>query len=483
MVKLQNQPKHLKRDILVRVIKSFLKENFEENVRLIPYKMRPKGCEVPYRCCVYKERAIIKDRIIAYLGFSIEDDDEKTLLSDYAKKALCRKKIDENDLTVLEAACKGCVPSRVFVTNLCQGCVSRPCVHACNFDAISIVKGKSVIDSEKCKNCMKCVNVCPYGAVVKIKVPCEESCPVDSIQKDVNGHARIDFEKCISCGKCVSACPFGAVHEKSQIIDVLKQIKAGKQVIAMVAPSIMGQLPCPPEQLHSAIKKLGFSKVYEVAQGADITTQNEAKDFKERMDRGDKFMTTSCCAAYARLAEKHLNEIKPFISDSKTPLYYTSEIVKNENPDSISVFFSPCSAKRKEVKTNPLIDYVISFEELAAWFIASKIEISECESLEFKRETSKEGREYGITGGVSKAVKTIIGEDLKAHVISGLNKQSINELKKYANSGECEYGNIIEVMACEGGCIAGNSAIAPLKAALKQISTYGEKSKSLKDNP
>lgn len=474
---------NLKREILVRIIKAFLEEDFEEKVRLIPYDMRPKGCEVPYRCCVYKERAIIKDRVIAGLGISIENDDEKTLLSDYAKQALKRKKPDENLLTVLEAACKGCVPNRVFVTNLCQGCVARPCVTACSFGAVSIVNGKSVINGEKCKGCMKCVKVCPYSAIVKIKVPCEDSCPVNAIKKNKKGHAQIDFDKCINCGKCVTGCPFGAVHEKSQVIDILKQIKKGKKVIAMVAPAIMGQLPCTPQQLHTAIKGLGFAEVYEVAQGADLTSKHEAKDFTERMERGEEFMTTSCCAGYIQLAEKHLTEIKPFISESKTPLYYTAEIVKKEHPDCISVFFTPCTAKRKEVQNNPLIDYSISFEELGAWFIATQTEVAACEETEFKNKASKESREYPISGGVAKAVKTLVDEDIiiKNHHINGLNKQSITELKKYAKKGECEFGNLIEVMSCEGGCIAGNSTINSLKTSFKQISAYGESSKSIKE--
>lgn len=478
----ENQAKHLKREILGKIIKAFLKGDFEENVRLIPYEMRPKGCDVPYRCCVYKERAIIKDRIIAGLGISIEDDDEKTLLSAYAKQALERKTPDENCLTVLEAACKGCVPSRVFVTNLCQGCVARSCVNACKFGAVSIVDGKSVIDGSKCKGCMKCISVCPYSAIVKMKVPCEDSCPVNAIEKDENGHAQIDFEKCINCGKCVSNCPFGAVHEKSQIIDILKHIKSGKKVVAMVAPAIMGQFPSSPQQLNTAIRRLGFSEVYEVAQGADITTKHEAQDFKKRMARGDKFMTTSCCAGYIQLVQKHLTEMKPFISDSKTPLYYTSEIIKNEHPDCISVFLSPCSAKRKEAKQNSLIDYVINFEELIAWFIATETEVSQCENSEFKNKASCESRKYALSGGVSKAVETLVnGEvELKPHCINGLDKQSIAELKKFAKDGECSFGNLVEVMACEGGCIAGNGTINSLKTAFKQISDYGEKSKCIK---
>lgn len=480
-----SQTTHLKREILVRVIKAFLKGNFEENVRLIPYDMRPKGCDVPFRCCVYKERAIIKDRVIAGLGISIEEDDEKTLLSDYAKEALEREKPDENSLTVLEAACKGCVPSRVFVTNLCQGCVARPCLNSCNFGAVSIVDGKSIIDGEKCKGCMKCVKVCPYSAIVKIKVPCEDSCPVSAIEKDENGHAKIDFDSCISCGKCVTACPFGAVHEKSQVIDILKHIKAGKKVVAMVAPAIMGQLPCTPQQLNTAIRKTGFSDVYEVAQGADITTRNEAEDFVERMESGAEFMTTSCCAGYNELVAKHLSEIKPFVSHTKTPLYYTAEIVKEEHPEAVTVFFSPCVAKRKEAQQNPKVDYILSFEELGALFIAMKIEVSTCEETEFKDESSKEGRNFGLSGGVASAVEALVeGEEgiiLKTYPINGLTKESIRELKKYAKKGLCECGNLIEVMACEGGCIAGNATINSLKTSFKQVNSYSEKSKSIKD--
>lgn len=478
-----NQTGNLKREILVRVIKAFLKDGFEENVRAIPYDMRPKGCKVPFRCCVYKERAIIKDRAIACLGIAIEEDDEKTLLSTYAQRAMERKIPDENVLTVLEAACKGCVPSRVFVTNLCQGCVARPCVNSCSFGAITIVNGKSVIDGEKCKGCMKCTKVCPYNAIVKIRVPCEDSCPVDAIAKDENGYAKIDFDKCISCGKCVSACPFGAVHEKSQIIDVLKEMKNGKKVIALVAPAIMGQLPCTPKQLNTAIKKLGFYKVYEVAQGADETTKNEAVDFVERMEDGAEFMTTSCCAGYNELVEKHIPQIKPFVSHTKTPLYYTAEIAKKEHPDSVTVFFSPCVAKRKEVQQNPKIDYTLNFEELGALLIAKKVEVATCEETAFEVESSAEGRKYPLSGGVAKAVETLVDEEIiiKSHCINGINKDSIKQLKKLAKTGECENGNLVEVMACEGGCIAGNGTINSLKTSFKQICNYCESSKSIKD--
>ena len=477
------QTSHLKREILVRLIKAFLSDNFKENTRLIPYDMRPKGHEVPYRCCIYKERAILRDRTVAGLGLSIEETGDSELLSTLAEKAMGRTEPEENPLTVLTTACKGCVPARIYVTDLCQGCVARPCVNTCKFGAISVINGKSVIDPAKCKNCGMCAQVCPYQAIQKIIVPCENACPVGAIAKGEDGHAQIDFSKCISCGKCVSACPFGAVHEKSQIIDVLKTIKEGKKVIAMLAPAMMGQLPCTPEQLKEAIQQLGFYDVYEVAQGADVTTKTEAAEFTERLENGAEFMTTSCCAGYNELVEKHIPEMKPFRSDTKTPLYYTAEIVKKENPDAVTVFFSPCVAKRREALQNPNVDYVLNYEEVGAWFIALNIQVAECEKSEFKTQASAEGRNYCVTGGVAKAVQSLLPEEIPAHpvLIDGLTKQSIRDLKKYAKNGMCDLGNLIEVMACQGGCLGGNATVNAYKPALKQVTNYVNESESIKE--
>ena len=472
---------HIKKEILIRIIKAFLSDDFEHQARLIPYDMRPKGMEVPYRCCVYKERAIIKDRTIAGLGFPIEEDDERVSLSDYAKQALERTQISEKNLTVLQAACKGCATNRIYVTDLCQGCVARPCQTTCKFGAISIVNGRSVIDNTKCKKCQMCVNACPYKAIVKISVPCEDSCPVGAIKKDETGFASIDYDKCINCGRCTAACPFGAVHERSQIIDILKAIKSDKKVIAMIAPSIIGQFPGNIYQLKTAIINSGFDDVYEVAQGADITANTEAKEFIERMEEGQNFMTTSCCAGYNQLIKKHLSEIKPFVSDTKTPLYYTAEIVKKEHPDSVTVFVSPCVAKRAEGYENQNIDYVMNYEELGALFVAKKIQITELEESKYIVESSKQGRNFGYSGGVAESVKKSLKDEdsVKPCIINGLNKDSIKQLKKYAASGVCEGCNLVEVMCCEGGCIGGNATLNNQKTAKKLIDNFTQNSEDI----
>ena len=462
----------IKKEIIERLVRAFDTENFKESTRLIPYDMRPSGAEVPYRCCIHKERAIIKDRIIASLGFRIEEDDDRKNLYSYAKDALEREKPDARSLTMLKDACKGCVPNQIYVTDLCQGCVSRACERSCKFGAINVSDGRSKIDSQKCKQCGKCVTACPYNAIVTIKVPCENACPVGAIAKEENGLARIDFEKCISCGKCIAACPFGAIHEKSQIIDVLKNIKQGKKVIAMFAPSIVGQFDGSIYQLRTALIKLGFSDVYEVAQGAGITTEVEAKEFIKRMSEGKPFMTTSCCAGYNELRKKHLNEINDYASETRTPLFYTAQLVKQNIEDSVTVFISPCVAKRAEVAECEYTDYIISCDELSSWFKAKNVDVKSCEETNFSKESSKQSRNYGVSSGVSEAIQNKVSDkcSVKPFVINGLNKNSIKLLKKFAQNGCCDDGcNLIEVMSCEGGCIGGNANINNLYAAKKLI--------------
>ena len=250
----------------------------------------------------------------------------------------------------------------------------------------------------------------------------------------------------------------------------------------MIAPSIVGQFKGNIYQLKTAMIKAGFSNVYEVAQGADVTTVNEAKEFKERIEQGEAFMTTSCCAGYNELRKKHLTEINKFASDTKTPMFYTAEIVKKKHQNAKLVFISPCVAKRKEVQENNNVDYLMNYTELSALLKGRKIEIENCEETPFEKESSKQARNYGVIGGVASAVKSITSEktNIKSCIINCLNKDTIKELKKYAKDGTCDNGNLIEVMYCEGGCIGGNATIAHQKTAKKSLQTLLDQSKDLK---
>ena len=195
-------------------------------------------------------------------------------------------------------------------------------------------------------------------------------------------------------------------------------------------------------------------------------------------------MTTSCCAGYNQFVKKHLPEIQEFKSTTETPLYYIAEIVKKQYPDAITVFISPCVAKRKETMENPNVDYVMTYEELGALFIAKRIEVAECEEEKFDTESSKQGRNFGVTTGVAEAVKSVCKnpEEVKPYVISGLTKDTAKELKNFAKNKSCPGCNLVEVMCCEGGCIGGNATINIPRVAKKELKALLDNSKNLERN-
>lgn len=472
----------LRREVMVRLIKSFLSGNLEQAADDLPFAMRPKNADAPFRCCIHSERAVLRERAIAALGCSVEDDDDKTPLSEYARRAMTREKPDDTVLTVIESACHGCAAGRIYVTDLCQGCVARPCTTACAFGAISVQNGRSSIDSTKCKACTKCMQVCPYGAIAKIKVPCEDACPVGAIAKNSHGHAQINSDRCLSCGACLAHCPFGAVAEKSQMIDILRAIKSDKKVVAMVAPAVAGQMAAGINKIASALVKAGFDRVADVGVGADITTANETVDFAERMKRGDKFMTTSCCAAYREMVKKDMPEIAPFMSETGTPMHYTAELVKKADPDCVTVFVGPCVAKRREGFGDENVDFVMDFEEMAALFEAAGIDPAQCDEYDFGTETSKQARNFAVTGGVAESVRVAAGGklDIRPTCINGLNPKSVREMAMWAKKGECPLGNIVEVMVCEGGCVGGAGCFANQKTAARGVANYAAKGADVK---
>lgn len=290
-----------------------------------------------------------------------------------------------------------------------------------------------------------------------------------AISKDEKGKEHIDPNKCIYCGRCISACPFGAVIERSQIIDIFKAFNSPKKTIAIVAPAIAGQFKAPLSHIMGAIKMLGFDEVIEVAKGADITTEREAKEFLEKMEAGEKFMTTSCCPSYYMLASRHIPELKPFVSHTSSPMVYTAEIARKENPDAIIVFVAPCLAKRFEGYHIPDVDLTMSFEEVGTMFVAMGIDPSQVEPMALDMTINPTSRVYAVTSGVMAAVADYAGDKasmIKPIVINGIDKQTIKDLKSYPKS--CP-GNMVEVMACEGGCVNGCNTIANPKIATRQV--------------
>lgn len=425
---------------------------------LYPRKRNPKG-----RCCVYKERAVMKYKTMAMLGFDMSDEvDEGERLSSYVNRMMERDMPDDKRgiLSVMDEACSSCVKINYEVTHLCRGCVARPCYTNCPKDAIWYDKeGKAHIDHDKCISCGKCHQACPYHAIVYMPVPCEEACPVKAISKDEYGIEHIDPEKCIYCGKCLNACPFGAIFDQCQVFDVLKRIRAGKKVVAMVAPSVLAQFGKPIEQVYGAIKALGFHDVIEVAVGAEETTRRESEEFKEKMEDGELFMTTSCCPAYVNLARKHIPEMLKYVSSTASPMVYTSQFAREKHPDAVNVFISPCPSKKAEAREHDTVDFVWTFRELDAVLNGMEISIDDCQPFTPEESAGVDAHGFAKTGGVFTAVKNILGGgEINGIVISDLNKKNIGVLKAYAK-GKCP-AKMVEVMSCPGGCITGPCSCA-----------------------
>ncbi len=461
--------------LLAKLVGLWSENKLIEQIDRLPIELSPKTEKPLARCCIHKERAIWKYKSLPLLGWDMSDEkDELTPLSEYARKALERKEIKkENFLCVIEEACSSCVQQNYIVSNLCRGCVARTCYMNCPKDAVSFDKqtGQAKIDPDTCISCGICHKSCPYHAIIYMPVPCEEACPVGAIKKDDNGIEHIDESKCIYCGKCLNACPFGAIFEISQVFDILQRIDKKEKMIAIVAPAILGQFKAPKEQVYGALKAIGFHDVIEVAKGAMMTTEHEAHELQEKLEEGQAFMTTSCCPSYIELTEKHIPELKPFVSDTPSPMYYTAKFIKEQDPEAKVVFVGPCIAKRKEATKNEYVDHVMTFEELGSVLNGLNIQVDQTDKYSVSLSSVREAHGFAAAGGVTGAVKAFLKEgadSLTAVQISNIDKKNIRILRNYAKTKKAE-GQFIEVMACEGGCITGPTSHNDIEAGKRQL--------------
>ncbi|MDR2344434.1 MAG: monomeric [FeFe] hydrogenase [Planctomycetaceae bacterium] len=462
-----NNSEQTRRQLIVRFIRDFLEDRLSETIDRIPIEMRPRNYQAD-RCCVYKDRAMLRYRLMALMGFGMEEEeDESRLLKSYLSDAVAGNNNTKPILTVCTVGCAGCVDSHVRVSNSCVGCFARPCVSICPKKAIAVINQRSVIDRSKCVDCGRCMTVCPYKAIVRNPLPCEDACPVDAIGKDNDGRVRINFERCIYCGKCFRTCPFSTIMIRSELVGILQAMKEGKQIVAMVAPSITEQFPGTIEQLFAAIKLAGFSEIIEVALGAELTTRHEAEEFFERMKNGSKLMTSSCCPAWLETVKKHIPEIAPMVSETPSPMAFTGRIAAENFRDAVKVFIGPCLAKRREAQSDPNVDYVITFEILGGILAAKMIDIKSIKAEPLEHPAASYARNFAKSCGVTEAIlhemDNAIFENpqrpkIEEKFINGLDRKSINLIKTYAKGGQ--NGNFLEVMVCSGGCVGGPCSLA-----------------------
>ena len=366
-----------------------------------------------------------------------------------------------------------------------------------------------VRDFNKCILCRRCVAACKnvqeIGAIDCINRGFESciSTVGDNSLNDVN---------CTFCGQCIQACPTGALHEKETINDVWVKLKDPETyVVVQTAPAVRVALgeefgmdigTNVTGKMVTALKRLGFDKVFDTNTGADFTIMEEAHEFIERFQANDNLpMITSCSPGWVKYIEMNYPELLPHLSTCKSPHQMFGALIKSYfakkeeiNPEKIYVVsVMPCIAKkferqRDEMKNNGLydVDNVITTRELARMIKQANIEFTKLEDTEFDSpmgEATGAGAIFGVTGGVmeaalrtaqdvltgqnlekinfeqvrggdaiKRATVNIAGKDIKVVAASGLAnaKKILEEIK----SGKSDY-QFVEIMACPGGCIMG----------------------------
>ncbi len=458
MKKFDTYVQQLKYQVIKEVIKKIYADDLVNCYRDIPKLISP-GPKPIARCCVYKDRAVLEERINLALGGN---------------------KDNPNPIEVIDVACDECPVEGIYVTPSCRGCLVHKCVEVCPKGAISIVNHRAQVDKSKCIECGKCTTVCPYSAIIMQKRPCMVSCKVNAISIGDDKKAKIDNDKCISCGACVYQCPFGAISEKSNILEAVSILRESNnnekyKVYAVIAPSIAGQFDnVTPEQVVTGIMKLGFHQVVEAALGADIALYQEAEELKEKGK-----LTTSCCPSFVMYIEKYFPELKEYVSDSFSPMVYTADLIKKSDPTGKVIFIGPCTSKKVEYKSEKAhgaIDSIISFEELQAFFDARSIDIESLEETVLNN-ASFYGRIFAKSGGIKEGITEIAkekGVDVKPVAMNGINECKINLLKLKLGKAE---ENFFEGMACDGGCLNGALCIHHGPKNVAEIDKFGKKAK------
>jgi len=447
------------------------------DIEAIPYIITP-GDEPKYRESIWRERAIAAERVRLAMGMSLRPEDKPVHLTDGLDESNIAEKYYEPPLMqVIPSACDACPENRYRVTDGCRGCVAHPCVEVCPRDAIALVNGRSLIDQEKCIHCGKCSAACPYEAISHETRPCADACGVRAIESDDLGRARINPDKCVSCGMCMVNCPFGAIADKSQIFQLIRALKTEQEIIAEIAPAIADQFGPRMNRKHmkAALQQLGFSEVYEVALGADMGAATEAKQYVEEVVSGKQpFMLTSCCPSWSMLAKKYFPEIIDTISNSLTPMVATARTIKQKHPHALVVFVGPCASKKLEASRRSVrsdVDFVITFEELAAMFEARNIDIYHFDEMAEIHDATGAGRGYGVAGGVASAIHKCIQAyypDVDVQIAHAEGLDECRRMLLLAKSGKKD-GFLIEGMGCPGGCVAGAGTLIPVEKAAAAV--------------
>jgi len=401
-----------------------------------------------------------------------------------------------------------------------------------------------VRDPSKCVLCGNCVRAC--NEVQGIGV-------LDFAHRGSNAYVTPAMGKslsevdCVYCGRCSAVCPTGAILPKNEIEKVMAAINdPSKKVVVHMAPAVRASLgeafgleagEVVTGKIAACLRMLGFDCVFDTSFSADLTIFEEATEFINRVVNGEYLpQFTSCCPAWVRYVELFYPDLMPHLSSCRSPMQMFGGVIKDilpnqlgiEKKDIVNVAIMPCTAKKHEAALNRFsndgirdTDVVLTTQELAQMIEGAGINFKMVEPDKFDQpfgEFSGGGVIFGVTGGVTEAALryavekmtgeklknsdfvevrgeegirsaeyTVAGKTIRLALVSGLAnaKKVCDEIR----AGECKY-DLIEVMACPGGCVNGAGQIRSCDYQYKAKRTAGiynnDKGMSLRnsqDNP
>ena len=373
-----------------------------------------------------------------------------------------------------------------------------------DFSSVSIVR-----DPNKCVLCGDCVRFCSeiqgIGAI-DFAYRGHQAAVLPAFGKGLGQG------ECVNCGQCAAVCPTGALTPRPEVDEVWRALNdPGKTVVAQIAPAVrvaLGEAFGLPHgasasgQMVAALKRLGFDKVYDTAFSADLTVVEEATEFLNRKAKGERLpQFTSCCPGWVKFAEQYFPELLPNLSTCKSPQQMLAAVCKATLPeelgigkhDLVVVSIMPCTAKKYEARRRefsqdnvPDVDHVLTTQEFARMIEEAGLKFSQLEPESFDMPLGFKtgaGLIFGNSGGVSEAVLryaaekvtgqplpnpdfqavrgeagqrvatvNLGGQPLKLAVVHGL--KNARTIAEQVCRGECDF-DLIEVMACPGGCVGG----------------------------
>jgi len=487
----------IRRKIFVGITRFVLERKKPEDIEKLPFSIIDMR-KPTYRCCSYRELSIVRQRIRLAFGLPLIEEFDNMPVSAGIEEAFTEKKVLAAPIVnVIRAACEKCPEDQVIVTDMCQKCMAHPCSIVCPVGAISFPNGgQAFIDQTTCVKCMKCVKACPYTSITRMVRPCAAACGVDAIHSDEYGYAEINQAKCVNCGLCTVSCPFAAIADKTELVQILHQLMGPEEQrpYAIIAPSFVGQFGrlAQPGAIFAAIKMAGFRNVEEVAYGADCDTlllaDKLARDLAELRRAESKqsggtgkpsarFLGTSCCPSWVRTARRHFPAFAENIAESFTPMVETARLIKKREPDAKVVFIGPCIAKKGEAlepEVRPFVDHVLTFEELAAIFVAKDIDLAAIPPDQFPKGASALGRGYAVAGGVAGAIAETAEKKYGVRDLAVAKADTLRNCRAMLTdikNGKIE-AELVEGMACPGGCVGGPGTLAALNSAKIEVGKF-----------